>query len=204
MTLNNNKHFAEVIESSLQGFKAQCWQWDKPPAFGSLVTIELSSRTLFGIVYHTQMGSMDPLRYPFPYQKTEEELMQEQPQIFSFLKTILSCLIVGYREKGTMQYTIAPEPPKIHAFVGHASTELSKEFFSRNNYLHLIFANQQLLTHVDELLLAIFKQQIALDCLSDIKLNNFIETFSLLSGNDYRRLKLFLQRAEPLIHNQNG
>jgi hypothetical protein len=198
--MNINTPFAEIVESSLQSFKAHCWQWDKVPAFGSLITADLAgNRSLFGIVYHTEMGSMDPMRYPFPYQKTQDELLQEQPQIFSFLKTIISCLILGYKELGVIHYTLVPEPPKIHAFVSIASPELSQEFFSNNRYIHRIFASCESLIPLDELLLAILKYQSEHYLLTTTKLSDFIETFSLLSGSDYRRLKLFLQRAEPLL-----
>src|SRR5579862_8462004 len=62
------KHeFAEVIEGSLTGWLAQSWSWDIFPSFGSLVTVESRKRTIFGIVHQVQTGSMDPLRYPFPY-----------------------------------------------------------------------------------------------------------------------------------------
>ena len=109
------KPFAEVIESSLQGWLAQSWNWNCFPAFGSLVTIETKKRQLFGIVHQIQTGSMDPMRHPFPYQKTEEELLQEQPQIFEFLKTTFSCLTLGYSERERIIYLLAPEPPQIHS-----------------------------------------------------------------------------------------
>src|SRR5690349_14278413 len=98
------KPFAEVIESSLHGFLAQTWQWDNFPAFGSLVTVTSNKRTHLAIVHQIKTGSMDPIRYPFPYQKTEEELLAEQPQIFEFLKTAFSCLTIGYQEKGKLYY----------------------------------------------------------------------------------------------------
>ena len=89
------KPCAEIIESSLQTFLGQCWQWDIMPQFGSLVIAQNGNRPLFGLVYQIQTGSMDPTRYPFAYQKTHEELRAEQPQIFEFLKTSFSCLCVG-------------------------------------------------------------------------------------------------------------
>jgi len=69
--MKHTNHFAEVIESSIAGFLAQSWQWDNFPTFGSLVIIKEKRRTLFGIVHQVQTGSMDPMRYPFTYQKTE-------------------------------------------------------------------------------------------------------------------------------------
>ena len=198
--LESNKPFAEIIESSLTGWLAQTWDLHTAPTFGSIVTVENKRRTLFGIVYQIKTGSIDPVRYPFTYQKTEEELLQEQPQIFEFLKTTFSCLIIGYREKGAIFYQLAPEPPKIHAFVHPIETTLNKEFFLKDRYLHLLFSLSNTLFNLDELLLAILKNLSDTQLLSDEKLTAFIETFSLLTGNDYRRLKLFLQRVETIIH----
>jgi len=196
--MKQNKHFAEVIESSLTQWLAQSWQWDFFPPFGSLVTIEEKQRTLFGIVHHIQTGSMDPLRYPFPYKKTEEELLQEQPQIFEFLKTTFSCVVVGYQEKHTISYLIAPEPPKIHSFIAHPTEEKSNLFFSNSRYLHLLFTHSSHIFNIDELLLALLKQHVAANLFTHEKLTVFIQTYSFLTGNDYRRIKLFLQRAEQI------
>lgn len=196
----NLNYFAEVIESSLSGWVAQSWQWDQFPHFGSLVMIEQQQRTVFGIVYQVQTGSMDPVRYPFAYKKTEQELLQEQPQIFEFLKTTFSCLVLGFKEKGTMYYQLAPEPSKIHAFVAGVPTMQAKEFFSREQYLHLLFEFQHQVLNLNELLLALFKQLSDLELLTHAKIEHIIEQFSLFTGNDYRRLKLFLDRVEPLIN----
>ena len=67
--------FAEIMESSLQTFVGQCWEWDKTPQFGSLSNYPEPKRTIFALVYQIQTGSMDPVRYPFPYKKTYEELL---------------------------------------------------------------------------------------------------------------------------------
>lgn len=191
--------FAEIMESSLQIFVAQCWEWDKTPQFGSLVTVEDGKRTVFALVYQIQTGSMDPVRYPFPYKKTHEELLAEQPQIFEFLKTTFSCISLGYSEKGRIYHLMPPEPPKIHSFVSFASMEHYREFMAKNGYLPLIFAFSGPIGNVDELLLAILKNQaLSGGGLKPEKLADFIENYSLLTGNDYRRLKLFLQRAQSL------
>jgi len=198
--MKNNKAFAEIIESSLHGWLAQSWQWNKFPQFGSLVMVETKKRTIFGIVHQIQTGSMEPMRYPFPYQKTEEELLRDQPQIFEFLKTTFSCLAIGYQEKGRIYYLAAPEPPQIHSFVTPMDTDTAKQFLYSERYLHLLFGSAHLF-NLDELLLAILKQHAELSILSAHKINDFINTYSLLTGNDYRRLKLFLQRAEPIVNN---
>jgi len=192
------KAFAEIIESSLTGWLAQSWQWDFFPAFGSIVTISTKKRIIFGIVHQIKTGSMDPVRYPFAYQKTEEELLAEQPQIFEFLKTNFSCLTLGFKENNKIHYQLAPEPPKIHAFVEPITNTLYKEFFSTPDYLHILFGLSNQIANLDELLLAIVNNLIAQQAFSEKTIEQFIETFSLLNGNDYRRLKLFLQRVENI------
>ena len=195
----NNKPFSEIIESSLATWLAQSWRWDVLPSFGSLVTVHTPKRKLFGIVHQIQTGSMDPVRYPFPYQKSHEELLAEQPQIFEFLKTTFSCIPLGYQEKGEIIYLMAPEPPTIHSFVSIMDIDLIKQFFYHDKYLHLLFSLNNQIAYIDELLLVILKQQKTLGILNEEKINHFIQIFSLLIGNDYRRLKLFLHRAQTIV-----
>lgn len=196
-TTTKQPSFAEVVKSSLYSFKAQSWRWDYFPAFGSLVTIHTPERTVFGLVYALQTGTLDPGRYPFTYQKTEEELLAEQPQIFEFLQTTFHVMTVGFFEQGRIFYQFAPEPPKMHAFVSHATQAQTKLFFSSCDYLHLIFNFPQL-TAVDELLLSLLREQQRLDILSSESFFTFIETISLITGDDYRRLKILITRAQSL------
>jgi hypothetical protein len=187
--------FSEVIQSSLQGWTGQSWQWDTFPSFGSLIMITDKKRVWFGVIYEVQTGSSDPSRSPFAYQKTEEELQAEQPQIFEFLKTTFSALTIGFMEYDKIYYQLAPEPPKIHAFIERAPTALCKQFFSSTNYLALIFNNPNI-NRVDELLLALLQEQKRLGLLSEEKISETIETMTLLTGNDYRRIKLFSSRIQ--------
>ena len=197
--MNTNKPFAEVLESSLSGWLAQSWQWDVLPQFGSMVTIQAPTRTLFGVVHQIQTGSMDPVRYPFAYQKTEEELRVLQPQIFEFLKTTFSCLVLGYQEKGHMYYMLAPEPAKIHAFVAPIDTQQAKNFFACHNYLNMLLGHGAQVANLDELLLAVLKYLTSLNITLIDHVDPFMQRYSLLIGNDYRRVKLFLQRVEQLL-----
>ncbi len=193
-----NNAFAEVIQSSLQSFTAQSWNWDYFPTFGSLVTVKTEKRTLFGIVYAVQTGSSDEGRYPFTFQKTEEELRAEQPQIFEFLQTTFSCLIVGFLENDEITYQMGPEPAKMHSFVSHATQTETRHFFSSCLYLHLIF-NAPEITVGDELLLSLLKTKKNLGLLTQESFLAFIETISLATGDDYRKLKILMTRAHQLL-----
>jgi len=190
--------FAEVTQSSLQTFHAQSWQWDYFPAFGSLVTVITKQRTLFGVVYAVQTGSSDAGRYPFTFQKTEEELQAEQPQIFEFLQTTFSCLVVGYFENESMRYQIGPEPAKMHAFVHHATPAQARQFFASNLYLYLLF-NAPEVGNPEELLLALIRTKKELGLLTPDSFLSFAETVSLITGDDYRKLKIFMNRADSLL-----
>lgn len=197
--MNTTKPFAEVIESSLTSWTAQSWQWNTFPAFGSLLSVRAKQRTLFGIVCHIQTGSMDPTRSPFPYQKTEEELLAEQPQIFEFLKTTFNCIILGYQEKDRTYYLLPPQPAQIHAFVQEASADQSGAFLADDGYLNLLLGGFQQLYNPDELLLALLRYQASYGLLTPNQLHHIIKKFSLLIGNDYRRLKVLASRIEQNI-----
>jgi len=192
--------FAEIVESSLSSYVAQSWQWDVMPEYGTLVHVDNSSEILIGIVTDITTGSSDPTRYPFPYKKTPEELKAEQPQLFEFLRTTFNVTTVGYvQPPSKIVYRLPPRPGKIHSFVSHCPADLSTRFLSNPTFLHLLFAFSNTISNLDELLLAIVSQLSDQRVLSDVMLKDFIDTFSLLSGNDYRRLKLFLSRTQQAL-----
>ena len=142
---------------------------------------------------------MDPIRQPVPYQKTEEELKQEQPQIFEFLQTTFTCITIGYLENNTFFYHLPDKPPKIHAFVSNATQDQYQSFFAQEQFLHLLFNLSNQIFNLDELLLAILKQLLQKKIITPDNLNNFIETFAMLCKNDYQKLKVFLQRTDLLL-----
>jgi hypothetical protein len=190
--------FAEVIESSLQSWIAQTWQWDAIPSFGSLVTIAHEEQHVLGIIYAIHTGSQDPHRKPVPYQKTEYELKRDHPHIFEFLQTTFSCLTVGFYAQGAIQYQIPTQPPKIHNFITPAPDEIYNAFFHDNRYLHMLF-DQSHRYNIDELLLTLLQNMKHRQLLSKKTIKQFIDRFSLLTNNDYHRLKCFLHRATPII-----
>ena len=202
----NQNAFAEIIESSLEYFIAQSWQPDNFPAFGSLVCVPTATQTIVGCVTQIQTGSMDPSRYPFPYQKTEAQLKAEQPQIFAFLKTTFRVRIIGYADTKTDKalFLLPPIPCKIHAFVFNAAPTLQTKFLSNASFLHLLFSFASQIPNLDELLLAILRTlPVSNKNQSQQFLRDFCHTFSMLTGSDYRRLKIFLQRVEEIAAPQS-
>lgn len=195
----NSKPFGEIIQSSLPQWVGRCWEWDYRPNFGSLVTICQDGTILIGIVYQIQTGSSDSSRQAYSYQKTESELRELQPQIFEFLETTITCLPLGFIKKDQLYYQLPLQPPKIHAFINHISIEHATQFFQHVQYLHVLFGLSLQMPSTDELLLAILQEINTLNLITPEKFKQFIETFSVLTNNDYRRLKLFLQRAQHTV-----
>jgi hypothetical protein len=198
MNTQSSKPFAEVIQSAIHTFIAQTWQWNEFPAFGSLVCAQVQSRTIFALVHDIKTGSIDSGRSPFTYQKMPEDLEREQPQIFALLQTAFTCQVVGYNEQKKAFYLLAPEPLPIHTFIAGASREACEQFFSSFAYLHILFASTGQVQNLDELLLAVMQRHQPIFH-NRTMLFEFMKVFSLLTGNDYRRIKLFLQRVEAFM-----
>jgi hypothetical protein len=195
------KPFSEIIESALDFFVAQSWQADQFPSFGSLVCVQNQNVLIVAVVTQAHSGSMDPLRSPFPYQKTEAELHAEQPQIFAFLKTTFKAQIIASfdTQTNTPSYLLPQAPSKIHSFVFHVPITIQKIILKNPAFMYLLFSAAQAISNLDELLLVLLKTIQKNDEKKDsIFIREFCHTFSMLTGNDYRRLRLFLHRIESL------
>jgi hypothetical protein len=203
LSFKQSNPFAEVVESCLENFVGQSWQWDFFPEFGSLVQVASNDITIVGCVFQVQTGSLDPMRYPFPYQKTEEELLREQPQIFEFLKTTFKVQILGYfnstQPVSRVIYLLPPKPSKVHSFIANTSSNVNEIFFQSAEFINILFSFANQIPNLDELLLAIVQKLAHENLLTNKFMDDFSQQFSLLTGNDYRRLKLFLRRVENLI-----
>jgi hypothetical protein len=192
---SKSTYLAEVIESSLARFKSQCWEKNKIPLYGSLVISETGSSKLFGIVQSIFTLSDDPSRHIAAYQKTEKELLRDQPQIFAFIKTFFYTLVVGYEENGQIFYTFPSQPLALHAFVRGATYGEYEKFFKKHDYLHVLCGQASLIDSIDELLLAVvhnFKRNNVFEEVIDL----FVDQYSILNSADYRRVKQFLERVE--------
>lgn len=202
---NKPPFFAEIIESDLSQWTGQCWKWDNAPDFGSLVTTKQKNITLYGVVHAIKTGSNDPMRTPMAYQKTEEELLRDQPQIFEFLQTTFQAITIGYQkhdEPGDKFYYHLPaQPPKIHAFIACPSTQQYQDFFLNDQFLHLLFNASSQINNLDELLICIIKNLHEKRLLSRSKLTDLIETISILCKHDYHKLKTFLHRIQQITIN---
>ncbi len=199
MKQTHNNYFGEIIESSITHFVFQTWDWKMQTPFGSVVMVKNKNETIYGIVYQIKTGSHEGDRQVYAYQKPLEELEIEQPHIFSFLKTTVYALPLGYKKNNAIIGSLPLKPCLIHAFVGHASIDELKALFTKNcTYLNHLFALQQDLFNLDELLFGLITFQESVDSFFKNNRENFLSAYSLLIGNDYKRLQFFIEKISQL------
>jgi hypothetical protein len=190
--------FAEVVESSVGSFVAQCWQWDVSPEFGSLVCSKNGELIIVGCVDSIQTKSIDPLRTPFAFQKNEEDLRAEQPQIFDFLKTSFEVKVLGYFEnENLVRYRFPSKPAKIHSFIQNCATSQEHLFFAKPDFLYPLFSSSVHIENFDELLLAVLSRFIEKNN-SQGAFEQVSSVLSMLTRNNYSKMKILIGRLQSI------
>jgi hypothetical protein len=80
-------------------------------------TADAPDGTLYAVVCMATTGSVEPGRRPAAYGLDEQQLREEQPQIFDLLTTEFTALHIGYVQGGRVRPYLPPRPPRLHAFV---------------------------------------------------------------------------------------
>jgi len=192
------EYIAEVIESSTTEFTAQTRELHESPPFGSFIKVG-SPLTVIAMIYHISTGSTDLNRRPIAYGKTEDELRNEQPQIFELLRTEMKAKIVGYyHDEGSpgdlgMRQQLPPQPPRLHHFVYACTPEEIREFTGSFDYLRPLAGIGGTLS--DELLIAAVQQTCqAHQDTSRETLVRVGKEMARLLRDDYDRLESVLRR----------
>ena len=189
--------FAEIIESYQTYYRAQSWDYTCTPAHGSLVVAEQDGAVVYALVYHSQTGTDDSVRTVHAYQKTQEELVRDQPHIFLLLKTNFSVIIIGHERDKKLYYQSAPVPAPLHAFVRHATLDEWRIFANTVNYVPLLFGQQNFF-NVDELLCAFVGALKQKTLAEEAFLVELLGICMGLCDNDYRRVRFLAQRFEQV------
>jgi hypothetical protein len=200
---SSNTNFAEVVESSISKFTAQCWEWDQFPTFGSLVQVKSKKNLVYGVVVNIHTGSHDSSRTPFAYRKTEEELKAEHPQIFELLQTTFVVQILGYASEPKLSekvsYILPPEPCKIHEFVHHSPSETYELLAETYNFLPLLFSFRSNVENLDELILAMIREFKLRGLISSKMIGGLCDMITTLGGNDYKQTRILLKRIQQIL-----
>ena len=186
-------YIAEIIESSTTQFTAQARELNGSPPFGAFVKVG-ASPTAIAMICDITTGTTEPNRRPVAYGKTEDELREEQPQIFELLRTEITATIVGYTDERGMKHCLPPQPPRLHSFVSCCAPEEICEFTGRFDYFRTLIGVGGTLS--DELMIAAIQQTCA--CRGDAGRRWFIRAgkeLSRLLRDDYDRLESILRRV---------
>ncbi|GBD00007.1 hypothetical protein HRbin17_02539 [bacterium HR17] len=193
----NGDWIAEVIESSTAEFTAECRELNGAPPFGALVRVRSNPLWIYGVVHHISTQSIEPYRRPMAFGKTEEELRQEQPQIYALLRTHFKALVVGYAHEehpDDIVQAVPPAPPRLHTFVYTCSPEEMRSFARDLAFLRLIINAMRGLS--DELLVAVCRHVLVASEYQRSELVRLGKELCRLLRDDYNRLTHLLRRIE--------
>ncbi|MCC6979171.1 MAG: hypothetical protein IT343_12685, partial [Candidatus Melainabacteria bacterium] len=138
---------AEVISSSITGVVAQCLtSSDKDgmpetakPRFGSFLKISTANKVdVLTVVHNVITGSPDSVHQPWALGLSREQLREEQPHIFSLLRTEVHAVVIGHIERGDVYQHLPPIPPEVHDFVYAASPDEIRKVTQGFDFLRLI------------------------------------------------------------------
>jgi hypothetical protein len=112
----HEEEIGEIIGSSNTEFIAESTLLHNSPPFGTFIKVK-SRETIYAVVFNAYTHSLEPHRLAIAYHRSEQELRDEQPQIFELLKTKFEAVIIGYDNDGVIRHHLPPQPPRLHSFV---------------------------------------------------------------------------------------
>jgi hypothetical protein len=152
--------------------------------------------TLYAIVYSAGTGSAEPGRRPTAYGLEEEQLRQEQPQIFDLLATEFSALHIGYARGERFRAGIPPRPARLHAAVTECDPQEVCALTDAPEFLRTL-VNSSGDAATDELIVACIQR--AYDCRGEnyAYLVRAGKQLAVLLRDDPDRLTALLNRLAP-------
>ncbi len=154
------KAIGEVIESSTRQFVAEVHRNQSPPAFGSWVQVKQPGGwTIYGVVSHVEIGSVEPGRRPAALGLSRDALRREMPQVLELIRTTFRAQVLAYEEaNGRIHQTLPPYPADIHAFVEACPPEIVRRLGPPYDFLRTLVQNPDAAVPVDDLLVAVLRQ----------------------------------------------
>ncbi|MBE7383022.1 MAG: hypothetical protein F6J95_016605 [Leptolyngbya sp. SIO1E4] len=197
-------HIAEVVETATTEFLAQCLEpeslsFAQMPPFGSWVraTDEDSGNCIYGVVYHATTSPLDSVHRATALGLSLAELREQQPQIFTMLKTEFRVAIVGFQPaEGDILYRhLPPRPPQVHQAVYRCTTEEIIAFTEELDFLRTLMDMKGAPT--DGLIAAVIRTVYQLRQLDRDWLVQAGRTLNVLLKDDYDRLRVILSQIHP-------
>ncbi len=183
----------EVIGSSNTEFIAESVLLHDPPPFGSFIKVK-SRETIYAVVFNAYTHSLEPNRLAIAYHRSEQELRDEQPQIFELLKTKFEAVIIGYESEGVIRYHLPPQPPRLHSFVYTCQRMEVRRLTSHFKFFRILMGVEK--APRDELIAGVIRTAHAARDGERAFLVQAGKELVRLIGDDYDMLSSILQRIQ--------
>jgi hypothetical protein len=211
---SQNRHpgyIAEVIETATAEFLAQCLDpedlsFAAMPPFGSWVKArdEDSGNQIYAVVHHVTTSPIDSVHRARALGLSLSELREQQPQIFSMLKTEFRAAILGFQPPQTSRngstselseviyQHLPPRPPQVHQAVYYCEPKEVVHFSQQLDFLRTL--SQVAGAPVDSLVAAAIREIYRLRQADRDWLVQAGRTLSILLKDDYDRLRTILSQ----------
>lgn len=204
-------HIAEVIETSTTQFLAQCLEPEElnfpvMPAFGSWVKSldEESGNKILGIVTYATTSPIDSVHRARALGLSLTDLREQQPQIFTMLKTEFRTTIVGFETPnhevngngktfGKVYQYLPPRPPQIHQGVYQCQPAEIIHFSDKIDFLRILLQVKD--TPAEALIAAAIRGIYLLRKAERNWLVKVGRSLSILLKDDYDRLQYILSQV---------
>lgn len=191
---------AEVIASNTRSFTAEVYREAATPAFGAWVEVHHANQTtLYGIVSHVEIGSVEPNRRAIAFGLTADELRRERPQVMELLRTTFRAQVLVYRDaQGHLRQTLPPHPADLHDFVYPCPKHVIQTLGHPYDFLRTLARNPDPEVPVDDLLVATLQQLYAAHDGGpdgEAALIAAGRTLSRVFDDDHERLNAILRRV---------
>ncbi|MYF72074.1 MAG: hypothetical protein F4175_01485 [Gemmatimonadetes bacterium] len=187
----STEYIGEIVESSTSQFTSESRELNGAPPFGSFVKT-LGALPVYGLVFNVCTHSIEPNRRATAYGLTEQELREEQPQIFELLKTEFEAVIIGYGDDQGPQQVLPPQPPGINSFVFPCTESEIKALTNSGDFLRSILCGNRL--PADDLIIASVRNAWAARALDMPYLVGIGKDLCRLIRDDYDRLSSIMRR----------
>jgi hypothetical protein len=124
------------------GEKEEVDPFATPASFSPAAEVLLSSNTVYAIVCHQRMGSLDPSRRPSALGYPDQDsLLAHQPQLAELIATEFCGLLIAHTDgEGRLRRFLPPRPPRIHCRVAECDMQEVRALTAEPSFLRSLLA----------------------------------------------------------------
>jgi hypothetical protein len=138
----------EVIAAEVTQFEAQCDRLHTSPPLGALVRVSPAPElAIFAVVASVATGGIEPGMRPIPRGRDgceDADIFLAHPDLVHLLATTMRCLVLGFRQSGTIRRFLPPGPAPIHYSVAACPPAEVTAFTQEFSYFSTLLASRDL------------------------------------------------------------